>query len=445
MDDFYSSSNKKAFEDIFSSTNRKKPRDTRNLSDEEYYRTASTPPSNPDFIEPMRHYEDYDTGRNNYDDEYSDIYTSMRFDDEEELTSPFIEGDEPQRPATPPRAKVTPKNYKNVSSGKKKTPPPKKKKKKKSFGKILVSIILIGAILFCCLFGYVYMLTTKLNHQDNTGHNNPYVSSSELYSNSKVKNILLVGIDKAENDSSRSDTNMLISIDSINKKIKMLSFMRDLWVEIPDNGSAKLNAACAYGGPELTVYTIEKNFGIKIDGYAMVDFDIFISLIDSLGGIDVEVTEAESEFMRTEQGFLDVPAGKSVHLNGKEALLYSRIRYLDSDFMRTKRQRKVITSLINKAKSPNVLKIMGNTSEVLPKITTNIPSMNLTLLGFESVFSYLKYDIIQTQIPFEDTWYYDEFDGQSVIAADMDEQRQLVHDYLYDYSADKFETTTETE
>ena len=206
--------------------------------------------------------------------------------------------------------------------------------------------------------------------------------------------------------------------------------MRDYWVEIPGHGSSKLNAACAYGGPELTVYTIEKNFGIKIDGFAMVDFDIFISIIDALGGIEVEVSEKEARFMRNQVTWTDVQAGESVLLNGKEALLYCRIRKLDSDFMRTERQRKMITALIGKIASPEVVKILPSLNEVLPEITTNMPSLNLTLTAFSAI-GCIGYEIEQMQVPFEGTWNYDTVNGQSILAADIAQQRQKLKEYMY--------------
>ncbi len=459
MDDIYSSGNKRrpstsrhnskqAFEDLFSDS---LADDTYKykVKDDEYFKRASEPPRNPRFTE----YEDISSGRDDDIEEFpkfeevsshssKDIsftkrkrHNEMPYEDDDVLTSPFIHGDEdvympPQRQYEDIDTKVSTKVRKNSQLNK---TPNRKKKKKGGAGKVIVSLILIVAVLCGCAFGYVFSLAARLNHEDDLGHDNPHISSIELMSDKKVRNILLIGVDKADGGVSRSDTNMLVSIDKNNKKIKLISFMRDYWVEIPDNGSGKLNAACAYGGPELTVYTIEKNFGVKIDGFAMVDFDIFISIIDALGGIEVEVTEKEAQFMRNQVTWTDVQAGENVLLNGKEALLYCRIRKLDSDFMRTERQRKMITALIKKMTSAEGLKLLTAFDDVLPQITTNMPSLDLTMTAFGSI-PCIGYEIEQMQVPFEGTWDYGTIDGQSVLVADIEQQKQKLKDYMYNIS-----------
>lgn len=148
---------------------------------------------------------------------------------------------------------------------------------------------------------------------------------------------------------------ILVSVDYKHAKIKLTSFLRDSWVEIPSKGKkAKLNAACAYGGPQLLVDTIEYNFHIDIDHYVMVNFEMFTQIIDNLGGVEVEVTEKEAKFIRNTTRHKDMESGDSVLLDGAKALVYCRIRKLDSDYMRTLRQRKVITALINKATETDI-------------------------------------------------------------------------------------------
>ena len=145
--------------------------------------------------------------------------------------------------------------------------------------------------------GYLYRTEDvyKRQHQDNV-----YVDSSTLMHDSKVTNILLIGVDGSSSDTSlRSDTMLMVSIDRNNKKIKLTSFLRDTWAVIPSTKSYnKLNAACSYGGAQLVMDTIEYNYNVKIDHYMLVGFDMFETIIDSVGGIDVEVTEKEAQFMR---------------------------------------------------------------------------------------------------------------------------------------------------
>jgi len=320
----------------------------------------------------------------------------------------------------------------DISSGRKKT-----HKALKS----AIAIVLIIVLIFCGGYGYIYNMMSKINY-NKTGHkDNVYVEESELSFNSRVQNILLIGVDRRVSDeSSRSDTMLMLSIDRVNKKIKFTSFMRDLWVDIPDSGYAKLNAACTYGGAQLVMDTIEYNFNIRIDNYILVDFEVFTKIVDKLGGVDVEVTEKESEYMKSnvrENGKpLNVEAGESVHLNGAEALWYCRIRKLDSDFMRTFRQRKVMTSIFEKVKNAKISELKDLVTAILPSIETDLSPKALTRLSIGSLLSYIRYDVEQARIPADDTWQSATKKGQSVLLADLDINKTFLEDFLYSEDKD---------
>lgn len=308
--------------------------------------------------------------------------------------------------------------------------------KKKSPIKVLISILLVVVIIFLSSFGYIYNLMSKVNYNEAGHKDNVYVNDDALAFSSNVWNILFVGVDRRSSDlSSRSDTMLLLSIDSANKKIKMSSFLRDLWIDIPDSGYAKLNAACTYGGAQLVMDTIEYNFNIKIDNYALVDFEMFTDIIDMLGGVNVEVTEKESKYMSTkvfENGVpLSISHGENVHLDGTEALWYCRIRALDSDFMRTYRQRKVMTSIISKFKQTNIIELKNIAIDILPKIETDLSALTLTKLSFGTVFKYMRYEVEQAKIPADNTWKNGKKKGQSVLLADLDKNRLFLEDFLY--------------
>ena len=119
-----------------------------------------------------------------------------------------------------------------------------------------------------------------------------------------VLNIMLFGSDErpGETGYGRSDTMMLLSIDNRNKKLKLTSFMRDTYVNVPEWGDTKLTHAYSYGGPALAIETIERNFGIDIDRYAVVYFDTFPGIVDTLGGIEVEMTQTEADVMNESVG-----------------------------------------------------------------------------------------------------------------------------------------------
>ncbi len=316
----------------------------------------------------------------------------------------------------------------------------KKRKKKSKAAKTFFIIALVCIIAASAVFGVVYNTAGKIDYKPETHEDNVYVDSSSLMQDSNVTNILLLGVDGSSSDTSlRSDTMLLVSIDRNNKKIKLTSFLRDTWAVIPSTKSYnKLNAACAYGGAQLVIDTIEYNYNVKIDHYMLVGFDMFSTIIDSVGGIDVEVTEKEAEFMRaTAKVTRNIQSGESVHMDGAQALVYCRIRKLDSDFMRTYRQRKVITALIDKAKSTDLFSLKNLADTVLPMVQTDISPMELTKLIFGAA-KFIGYDIKSERVPNEDTWSYKTIRGQSVIVSDFDANIQFLKNYLY--SVDEPET-----
>lgn len=231
-----------------------------------------------------------------------------------------------------------------------------------------------------------------------------------------VRNILLIGVDSRDATGSgafsgRSDTTMILTINSKEKTIKLSSILRDTLVTIPGrdkNGDgkddyAKFNAAYAYGGFDLMSKTIEQNFRLKIDQYILVNFYAFSKCIDAMGGIDMDLSAAEAKI---------VGCGSSdgtYHLDGDHALDYVRIRYLDSDFVRTSRQRKVISALFAKAKTMNIGELNSILTEALPEVKTNMSTDEF--MGFlANSLTYFSYQM-------GDTYYLPqqgEYAGQAV-------------------------------
>ncbi len=319
---------------------------------------------------------------------------------------------------------------------------PPKKKKKHSFGKLVFALIMIAVIVGASAFGIIYSTASKINYIDDST-NNVYVDSANLMKDANVTNILLIGVDGSSSDTTlRSDTMLMVSIDRNNKKLKLTSFLRDTWVVIPSTGGyAKLNAAYAYGGTQLLTDTIEYNFNIEIDHYMLVGFDMFKTIIDSIGGIEVEVTEKEAQFMRdTARATRNIQSGENVHMNGEQALVYCRIRKLDSDFMRTSRQRKVISALISKAKDSSLTDLKALADEVLPMVQTDISPMEVTKLAMGAV-KYITYDIKSERVPTDGTWSSRTISGQSAIVADFGANQEFLKNYLYSVDAPEEETT----
>ena len=306
-------------------------------------------------------------------------------------------------------------------------PPKKKKKRKKGFLKFTATLL---AVIFLCSSSFIFLFSAVSGYTRKDLERNEYISSSQLKSSPLVTNILLLGVDGKADSSSRADSMILVSIDFAHAKIKLVSFLRDSWVEIPSKGKkAKLNAACSYGGPQLVADTIEYNFGVDIDHFVMVDFDMFTQIIDSLGGVEVEVTKKEADFInRTTRQNVD--HGEKVRLNGDEALVYCRIRKLDSDYMRTYRQRKVISALINQAKTAGIEKIIETMSNVFPLIQTDMSPAEITGLAYKAGIG-LMFDIEQNRVPIDEHMTPKTINGQWVESIDIQATKEYLIEYIY--------------
>ena len=280
-----------------------------------------------------------------------------------------------------------------------------------------------AVILTAGTFGYVYSLmgkTEKIELQQQ--------SAANLKHDKDILNILLVGLDDDSGGTSRSDTMMLLSVDKVNKALKLTSFLRDMWVEIPGHDSARLNASFSYGGVGLTVQTIENNFKVDIDHSVIVDFNMFKNIIDALGGVEVEITQKESDFINRTTSVTVKPGINK--LDGKGALVYARIRKLDSDFNRTERQRKVITAIINKAVKSNPFELLSAVSKIMPLVKTDISALELTGMAFNAL-KYISFDIDQLQVPASDAYVSKRIKGQAVLVPDIEKNKSNIIKFIY--------------
>lgn len=256
--------------------------------------------------------------------------------------------------------------------------------------------------------------------------------AEELMENKKVFNILLIGCDaREEGGRGRSDSIILISINKESEQLIATSIMRDIYVEIPGHGNNRINAAYAYGGADLLVETVEKNFKIQIDRYASVDFFVFMDIVDQMGGVDLEISDEEflvaNAYINELNVLLDepygtdwLPGGGPHHLNGKQALGYSRIRYVgDADFERTKRQRTVLEQIFNKVKDYNLIELNSLLNIILPEITTDLTEGEAITLAL-SMNAYKKYDLKQYRLPYDGTWRDMRIKGMSVLGIDFE-------------------------
>ncbi len=316
-------------------------------------------------------------------------------------------------------------NYDDGSDKKNNKNKGKKKKKKKGCGcgcgALLIVFLLLIAMIPIGSVGYIYSMCSKTNYVQSTDLN--YPEDPNYY------NVLLIGCDKSDGTSQRSDSMILVTVDKVHQKIKMTSFMRDLWVSIPGYYDTRLNAAYSYGGAELLLQTIYENFGVPINDYVMVDFEMFEKLIDGLGGVNVDITEDEADYIN-ETSHAKVHSGENI-LDGDYALIYCRIRYLDSDFNRTQRQRKVMNSIFKKAVSQNPIKTLSVMSDILPLITTDISPAKMTVKALGAI-NLLKYGNDQFRIPTDDGYSNEIIEGQDVLVPDLEANKEALNNFLYE-------------
>ena len=320
--------------------------------------------------------------------------------------------------------------YVDISSGS------KGKNTKLSFKKIVSLTFFTILGILGGLMIYVYH-TLNLFNYENLPEETELVDEfgNDLINDDNILNVMLIGSDSMSvGGHGRSDSLLIVSIDTKHKKIKVTSLMRDIWINIPGHGKDRLNAAYAYGGPQLTISTIEKTFGIQINKYMVVDFDEFSKIIDSLGGIDMELTADECEYINTysEKGPTLKGSGNQ-HLTGLQALHYSRNRNSKgSDYDRTSRQRNVIRAIIGKLKTANLAQITDFIAAVGPLVTTNFKTAEISRLG-TGALEYLSYPIAEFRLPTDDNVRNETYDKKMVLVInDIVKAKKDLLNFIYE-------------
>jgi len=200
-------------------------------------------------------------------------------------------------------------------------------------------------------------------------------------------NILLMGVDRRgmkNNGLPRSDSMMLVSVDPLTKRYDLFSILRDTYVDIPGNGSSRINSAIVDGGPELAMKTVSQFTGLPVDRYVITDFEGFKALIDAVGGVELDVEKNMYYHDPTDKGVYDINLKKGLQqLDGNKALQYVRFRHdATSDYTRTERQRKLLAAIANQMKNGTTLiQLPSILKEVTPYVQTNISSMDMLKLS----------------------------------------------------------------
>ena len=219
------------------------------------------------------------------------------------------------------------------------------------------------------------------------------VSDIPVAKNPNVRNILLIGNDAFSSSSySRADTIIIVSINSKANTIRMASILRDNGVFIAGRnyGVEKINHAYSYGGPRLLMETIEKNFRVHIDNYIAVGFSDFAAIVDSIGGVEIDVSPDEAGEMGLSPGLQN--------LSGYYTEWYVRLRKFDSDFQRSSRQRDVLELIMKKAQALDVVELPGLMEEILPHVSTGLTKGEMSSLLL-STPAMLRYAVYQNYLP----------------------------------------------
>ena len=253
-------------------------------------------------------------------------------------------------------------------------------------------------------------------------------------------NILLLGTDsKYEVKYGQTDGIMLMSINLAARQVKLTSFMRDIWMTMAGgNDSGRLASACVKGGPTLTMRTINDAFGMNIEYYILVNLSSMAEIVDLLGGLDMDVNEAE--FHALNKGLFDLSPisgmqqldeyGSGVHLNGDQAVAYSRIRRIDSESQRTLRVYNLLTALANRLQQEDVGTIVSVLRSLMNCVETNLSTTQLMTIASVGMKMNLM-DIPLYQIPAANTYKTGTVSGVWCIKADLGENKRKLLEYIY--------------
>lgn len=266
-------------------------------------------------------------------------------------------------------------------------PDNQKNKRKHKALKIIVIILLIVLIIVSLTAGicywYVNEKLSKIQTVD-VDKNEIEITEGVEEELTEYRNIALLGIDSRQDSYSkgnRSDCIIIASINNKTKEIRLLSVYRDSYLEITNRDLDKITHAYSYGGPTLTLSTLNTNLDLDITEFVTVNFDAVKEIVNDLGGIKMTVTDSEATQIS------GINSAGTYTLNGEQALDYARIRKIDSDYKRTERMRNVIVASLEKVKAKNITELNSIVDKVLPRIYTNIDSKEIISL-IPSIASY---------------------------------------------------------
>lgn len=329
---------------------------------------------------------------------------------------------------------------------------PSRVKTKSSVGqKVLISVlVLIIVISLVIVAGVAYLtyVSGQINHNELNQNDLGFDPNAQVVDtgDTSITNIALFGVDQREGQTQvHSDAIMIATVDKLHNKIKLSSIMRDTLVTVEGHGDTKITEAYFYGGPQLAVKTINQNFGMNIQEYVTVNFQELAAIIDAVGGIEIDVTEAErlaaNVSIKEQSRASGLPedyisqAGLQ-NLSGTQAVAFARIRYVaseefgHSDFGRTGRQRLVLQKIFEKGKSMSPLQYPSFVQQFLPTVTTSLDMGEILSLG-----SIMLRDVSfeDTRFPLDGEYYSVTLsNGKQCIGLDLDATGEKLRKFIYD-------------
>ncbi|WP_295361697.1 LCP family protein [uncultured Pseudoramibacter sp.] len=313
-----------------------------------------------------------------------------------------------------------------------------------SVGKKILAVVL-SAILLVVGSGAVYLFNIRSSISGASIDDNAV--SVNKYLNHDVINLALFGVDgRPDVEGNRSDTIMIISINFKTGKAVLTSIQRDTIARIPKNSTikkdsyTKINAAYSYGGPELAVKTINENYDLNITDYVTISFQCMIDAVNTVGGVTINIKD-DSILKYTNKYINDynrlnntqaktlTHTGKN-HLNGIQALAYSRNRYSDNDFGRTERQREVFNKVFNKLTKLSSLKLANLVTKIYPNIRTSMSTTELSTM----LRGYMQLDskkLTNQHVPFDNYYAFVTYEGSSIAPKTLVDNVIQLHQAIY--------------
>jgi polyisoprenyl-teichoic acid--peptidoglycan teichoic acid transferase len=323
------------------------------------------------------------------------------------------------------------------------------KKKNRRFTSIIF-ILSLFFVLFLASAAFAYIKLSKINtvkinqNPSSLGINEQHFNNSSKLQKDFI-NILIMGIDaqKEVNDAFSADTIMIATIDKQHKELKLTSIMRDSLVNVDGVGDTKLKYAYSYGGPSLLIKTVNQSFNMNIQDYIKVNFSDAESIVDYLGGVEINVKPEEITLLNYYQRDISglekkdyTPIKKSglQNLNGMQAVAYTRIRYVGNyDFERTERQRRVLTEILKKFSGKNIVELSSLSEKLLPYVETSLSNLDVISLGSYIVINKLTKPQ-QFRIPTDKTYhdYTNPKDGLYYMKWDKQPTIDALHNFIFE-------------